>query len=271
VVASRIVLPSVPNPAEADAGNFSTSKGRPVLFQAVGPDNQPLMPYLLAMHVNPQSLDESMTKNKNVVMTVGGFVEFQWPDDLDTLSAQATTGAFIGPNAGLTSGSDAKGAIAGGSQTRLGVVGRQGTMAWERQEDLIDLFHNNGMIYNGQGQPVLRGRIMLIYDRGVFIGSFTSLEVREDDTRAFSFDVSFEYKVEATLYRFPLSPGSSSPAAGSIPGPVVDFDPNQGPAGGRDVAPYSPADGGLITPSGVPDVAPDTGVVPDVESRLPNR
>ncbi len=202
---AKVQLPNNPNPSQESAYDLApTRRGRPLLFQVTDPRDLPVWPFLLAVHTNPDTLSEKHTKSKNVVMTYGGFVEFIWPDDLDTLSASGSTGAFLGPNVGLTSGSDGAGSLSTNSTTRAGTEGRHATMAWERQEDILDLFRNGGMIYDGNGVPVLRGRVMVIYDRGIYTGSFTSLDVKEDDTHAFSFSIDWEFKVERLVYRFPF-------------------------------------------------------------------
>lgn len=190
--------PSIDDDTEQSAG---TRRGRPFLFQVIMPGtNVPLYPYLLALHTNPRSVEERMVKGKTVVPTYGGFVEFVWPDDFDSISCDHSTGAFISANqngGGLSSGGDV--VDDNGFST-----GRKGTIAWERQEDLLELFHNNGMVFDSQGRPAIRGRIMMIYDRGIFIGHFTSFQITEDDTHAFSFELSWEFKVEQALYRFPM-------------------------------------------------------------------
>jgi hypothetical protein len=200
-----IQLPNIPNPKIGESFTYSTKKGRPILFQVTDPLKQPLYPFLLALHINPSSLSESMTKSKTVVMTVGGFVEFNWPEELDTLSATASTGAFIGPNTGLTAGSDGTSSNNQGPSVAAGDPGRHATMAWERQEDLLDLFRGNGQIFNGNGVPILRGRIMIIYDRGIYMGHFTTFSVKETDEKAYSFDLDWEFKIEERVYLFPLS------------------------------------------------------------------
>lgn len=213
-VPGEVRMPRTPNPSIKDSYNsFVGQRGRPILFQVVDPANRPVWGFLLAMHVNPKSFSEKFTKSKNVVMTYGGFVEFVWPDELDSISASGSTGAFMGPLIGLASGSDGAGSSIGGVDSRPGATGRKGTMAWERQEDLLDLFRHNGMIFDGNGRPILRGRVMCIYDRGIYLGSFRSFQPKEDDSHAFSFDLSWEFKVEATLYRFP---GSSNTLSGSV-------------------------------------------------------
>lgn len=186
-----------------------------MLFQVTDPVNQPIWPFLLALHVNPSGFNEGFQKSKSVAMTYGGFVEFVWPDELDTISATASTGAFLGPYTGLASGSDGKGqGRFGGRDQRVGAVGRQGTMAWERQEDLLDLFRNNGAVYNGAGQPVIRGRVMCIYDRGIYTGHFTTFSPKEDDEHAFNFELDWEFKVEHTVYLFPGS--SNEVSSGTV-------------------------------------------------------
>jgi hypothetical protein len=174
--------------------------------------NQPLYSYLLALHVNPEQLEEHMSASKTVTPTRGGWVEFRWPNELTSLSASNTTGTFYSPSSGLSAGSDA-------SQINANSRGRQGTMAWERQEDLLDLFHNNGMVFDGNGRPAIRGRIMMIYDRGIYYGYFTTFSVNEDDAHAFSFQLNWEFTVEKTLYRFPQKLGSIGVATPS-PAPL---------------------------------------------------
>ena len=188
-----VQLPYNENPTSDDRV-VSSRRGRPFLFQIIAPGtNEPIYEHLLALHTNPASVEEKMTKGKTVVPTYGGFVEFVWPDDFDSVSCSHSTGAFISANpsgGGLTSN-------------------RRTTIAWERQEDLLELFHNNGMVFDSHGAPAIRGHVMMIYDRGIYIGYFTSFQVTEDDTHAFSFELSWEFKVEQVLYRFPNNSSGS--------------------------------------------------------------
>ena len=195
---AKIQIPYTKNPHQDDQETYAAKRGRPFLFQIMAPGtDEPLYPILLALHVNPKNVEEKMAKSKTVVATYGGFVEFVWPDEMDTISCTASTGGFIAPDSGLSAGDDSS---FGNDVTSSG---RKGTIAWERQEDLLELFHNNGVVYDGQGKPAIRGRVMMIYDRGMFIGHFTSFSVTEDDSHAYSFDLSWEFRVESVLYRFP--------------------------------------------------------------------
>jgi len=219
---SRISLPITPNP-DANSFNldsYSGRRGRPFLFQIISPGKEPLYPVLLALHVNPEELNEKMSKVKSVVPTYGGFVEFNWPDELSVISANHSTGAFLTPDSGLTAGSDK----ASGS----GIAsGRKNSMAWERKEDLLDLFHNNGMVFDGHGFPAIRGQVMMIYDRGFFIGHFTTFEEDESDDHAWSFSLTWEFRIEKTIYRF--APGNGQQATESPQQQVFPTKPDFGP------------------------------------------
>lgn len=155
----------------------------PMAFQITSPFSQErvLLPHALVMHVNPSNLSESNTKKIERFQTRGGWVEQHWGDDLIELSADGSTGAFMNLYTGLSS------------------VLRQRTIAWDRYRDLYDLYHNNGALYDPFGNVVLQGHIMLIYDRGTYLGRFRSFEVEETDETPFSFALNWSFKVERTI------------------------------------------------------------------------
>lgn len=198
-------IPRFKPPTANEAASATNGIGRPMLFQVTRVGSlEPLWPYVLALHVNPTTLQEQFTKNKNVVMTRGGFVEFVWPDDLDSLSADATTGAFMGPDSGLTSDSaNPTYRIRRGASTIREFRGRHGTIAWERHQDLLELFRSNGQIFNGVGVPVLRSQIMCMYDRGIYFGWFTTFDVTETGETPFQFKLTWEFRVTQTIYKLP--------------------------------------------------------------------
>lgn len=228
-------IPAVPNPRVEDGYNYEARKGRPMLFQVMKPDVlQPLYTTFLALHINPRSIEERMTKSKNVVMTYGGWVEFVWPDELGSLACESSTGAFFSAESGLTAGNERKARGSSGTQTGGTNPGRRGTMAWERKEDFLELFRANGCVFNSVGQPVIRGRIMCIYDRGIFLGHFTTFEENEDDSHPYSFELSWEFKVESVIYRIPdTASDSSNPSASLDDQPNSFFTKPNKPSEGR--------------------------------------
>ncbi len=159
----------------------------PVAFQITSPFDRrlALLPHALVMHVNPANWNENHTKKIERIQTRGGWVEQHWFDDLAEVSADGSTGAFVNLYTGVSS------------------VLRQRTIAWDRYRDLYDLFHNNGSVYDPSGNIVLQGNVLLLYDRGSYIGYFTSFDVEETDESPFAFQVSWAFKVEETIMRIP--------------------------------------------------------------------
>lgn len=159
----------------------------PMAFQITSPFNsrKALLPHALVMHVNPASFSQTHTKRVERIQTRGGFVEQHWGDDLTDIQAEGSTGAFMNIYTGLSS------------------VLRQKTIAWDRYRDLHDLYRCNGSVFGPSGNIVLQGHVMLMFDRGTYLGFFESFEVEESDDKPFSFQVSWAFKVEEELLRIP--------------------------------------------------------------------
>lgn len=157
--------------------------GIPVAFQITSPFDRRrvLLPHALVMHVNPANFNETNTKKVERFQTRGGWVEQHWGDDLIEISADGSTGAFVNLYTGLSS------------------VLRQRTIAWDRYRDLYDLYHNNGALYDPFGNLVLSGHVLLMYDRGSYIGRFRSFDVQETDSSPFAFTLNWSFKVEHTV------------------------------------------------------------------------
>jgi len=159
----------------------------PLAFQVTSPFNsrRVLLPHALVMHVNPESLQENHIKKVERFQTRGGWVEQHWGDELSEINGDGSTGAFMNIFTGLSS------------------VLRQRTIAWDRYRDLHDLYRNNGSVYDPYGSIVLQGNIMLMYDRGTYIGFFRSFDAEETDDQPFAFRVSWSFKVEEEIMRIP--------------------------------------------------------------------
>jgi len=159
----------------------------PMAFQVTSPfdPTRALLPHALVLHVNPSTLSETHTKKVERIQTRGGFVEQHWPDELSELSADGSTGAFMNIYTGTSS------------------VLRQRTIAWDRFRDLYDLYHNNGSVYDPFGNIVLQGNIMILWDRGTYIGYFRTFDYEETEESPFAFKMSWTFKVQQTLVQLP--------------------------------------------------------------------
>lgn len=160
----------------------------PMAFQVTSPINHrlALLPHALVLHVNPQSLSENYSKKIERMQTRGGFVEQHWGDELTEVSADGVTGAFMNIYTGLSS------------------VMRQRTIAWDRYRDLYDLYRNNGSVYDPFGNVVLQGSIMLMFDRGTYLGHFKSFNVDETDDSPFMFKLTWSFKVVTAIVQVPM-------------------------------------------------------------------
>ncbi len=150
-----------------------------------------LLPHALVLHVNPSSLSENFSKKLETLDTMGGWVEQHWFDDLTEMSADGSTGGFLNLYTGMAS------------------VMRKETIAWNKYRDLVDLFKNNGSVYDPYGKIVLQGRIMLLYDRGTYLGHFTNFDVEETSESPYAFKISWGFKAEETLLKIPSSVASA--------------------------------------------------------------
>jgi len=163
----------------------AATRGRaiPMAFQVTSPFNRNrlLLPHALVMHVNPSSFEESYVHKIERIQTRGGFVEQHWGSELVQITASGSTGAFMNLYTGLTS------------------VLRQKTIAWDRYRDLYELFCNNASVYDPYGNIVLQGNILLMYDRGNYLGTFRSFDMEETEDSPFAFKINWTFKVEQTL------------------------------------------------------------------------
>lgn len=159
----------------------------PLAFQVTSPydKTRALLPHALIAHVNPQSFAETFTKKVERIQTRGGFVEQHWGDDLGEISVDQSTGAFINLYTGLSS------------------ILRHRTIAWDRYRDLYDLYRNNGSVYDPYGNIVLQGYVMLMYDRGTYLGYFRTFSMEEAEETPFSFKLAWTFKVVEILYQIP--------------------------------------------------------------------
>lgn len=161
----------------------------PMAFQITSPLDfrTCLLPHALVLHVNPESLSENHTKKVEVMTTMGGFVEDHWYDELSEMSGNGSTGAFLNLYTGLSS------------------VTRRDTVAWNRYRDLYDLFRNNGSVYDPTGKIVLQGKVMLLFDRGTYLGRFTSFSVEETAESPYAFKLDWSFKIDEVVLKVPSS------------------------------------------------------------------
>jgi hypothetical protein len=159
------------------------AKRLPVLFQVLSPDFQTLLlPEALVLHVNPSTMTLGYNKVIERFQTKGGWQEQHFGEQLTDMSCDVTSGAFINVDTGLS------------------IAHRRDTIAYEKFYHLVDLFKNNGLVYDSQGNVQYRGRIRVTFDGGVYDGSFRSLNINESSASPFQLTCDFSFRAEKEAY-----------------------------------------------------------------------
>jgi len=190
-MSSEIPLFTGAFPAGA-AEEFSGSGKRPVIFDIVGADMETsILPedLKLVLHVNPKSMSLRYEKLIERIQTKGGFVEQHFGDGTRTMEFEAATGGFMRLYAGISMTTDPK--KTGGS--------RRETLAYDSYLDLLAMFHNNGSVYDLNGQVAIQGAIKVTFDGGVYTGWFTSFSVTEDAQGPYQFQMSASLEIEKEI------------------------------------------------------------------------
>lgn len=179
------------------AQDESNKKGvRPVIFDIIAPDGETsLLPDSLKMvlHVNPTSMKLSYQKAITRMQMVGGYVEQHWGDAAHEITFEMATGGFMRLYSGL-SYTTGGGIDTGGT--------RRETIAYDKYLDLLALFHNNGAIYDSNGNVAFQGEIKIIFDGGIYFGWFHNFSVNEAADQPYQFKLSTAFTVEREIQNF---------------------------------------------------------------------
>lgn len=202
---------------------FSGLGKRPMVFDIIAPDGvSSVLPASLKMvlEVNPSSVNFNYTKLIERIQTKGGWVEQHWGEGLDNISFEMTTGGFKRLYSGLSN-------ITGGGQDVRGT--RRETINYDKYLDMLALFHNNGQVYDQNGQIVFSGKIKMTFDGGVYFGWFSDFNVQENASKPYQFDLSTSFTIEEEILRLRTRP--FSPQADFLDGRTGRFSttgPTQG-------------------------------------------
>lgn len=149
----------------------------------------------LAMLVNPSSFgvkgekianDGSWTRN-------GPIIEF-WGDQQDKISGSGKVAGFFAIDATNATGP---------GLTRMA---RNLSQGWENFQSLYLLYRNNGALFmpdfvsrDDRVNMAMMGSVYIYYDNTIYIGSFDSFNVTENEATPFTVEYSFEFTVRASF------------------------------------------------------------------------
>lgn len=215
----------------------------------------------LRMLVNPKSFSvrgEKITSDGNWGRN-GPIIE-HWGDNQDKISGSGTVSGFYAL-AGAVPGSDS-----GSNGPGLTRMGRNFSASYQNFLSLYLLYRNNAGLYlPDDTQPDKRlnlslvGSIYLYYDTILYIGSFDSFNITEDDTKPFSLDYSFEFTVRAA---FLLDRPTEQGYAYGAPAIQPQTGQKPPPAGGDDLGAQNAGIPGLSAEEVQDFVSKDPGPMP---------
>lgn len=173
---------SFPNGAEDE---FSENGTRPVIFDVVDTDGESILPegVRLVLKVNPTSMSIKYAQTINRIQTRGGFVEQHWGDAESNIDFEMVTGYFMRVYVGTISNTDPS----------LSGVTRRETLGYDSYLDMLALFHNNGSVFDANGNIILQGKIKITFDGGVYTGWFSSFNVSEEPEKPYMFTMSASF------------------------------------------------------------------------------
>ena len=175
----------------------------PMYFRVRGMEQALHIPALILL-VNPASLSTEYRKMTNTALMRGGWLEEHWGEELDTLSADGSTGGFTGQ---IANPGGVRRPTGSAELLKIG-SDRRKTPAYRNFKSLIALYSFNAGLRArviSRGRILQFGRIELVFDNGIYEGFFESLSYNEATERPFRFEYSFSFKVTKTVIKLARS------------------------------------------------------------------
>ncbi len=132
----------------------------------------------LYFQINPQNFEIAYAKKIHRYQTFDAYVEEYWGEELDTITCSNSTGGFISEELGLDT------------------LNRARTKPFFKFQDILDVYRNNGNIYNSQGVVIKKGKVVVFFDPGTYFGYFENFNYTESAENPFRFTFNFTFKVQ---------------------------------------------------------------------------
>ena len=160
----------------------------PIVFGLMNPLGDIISDFMLTCQVNPSSFDERMTKKIERIQTKGGWVEQHWGEEMDEISASQSTGAFINVQSGLTGEA----------------YYQRNTIAFDKFKDLLELYRNNGNVYDSTGDTIFQGSVVINYATAEriekhYIGRFNNFTYNITVDKPWLYELTWTFKVHSGL------------------------------------------------------------------------
>lgn len=185
--------------------------------------------YSLRLDVNPASINMNMAKLVSRTQTMTAWVEDHWGEELDTVTLQGSTAAFvvggkslygIRNGNGISKNIDESRLLRRSFNEALGLVDLQPSLpadsyglttlyrtdavSYKKMKRILELMRTNGARFDtdGLGMVTSRNFIQLAHDYGVYLGFFESIDLGEDASNPFKFTYTITFRSEKTLFSY---------------------------------------------------------------------
>jgi hypothetical protein len=167
--------------------------------------------------VNPNSINLNAAKIVNRTQTMSGWLEEHWGEEMDSITFQGSTAAFIwdGPTQGGQTFEETRGAFNafvgaedlgtvynGEEGNGLATLNRKSTASYREFTQLMQLMNANAASFDVYGLVKDRLFIQISYDYASYLGYFESFDLTEDSASPFRFIYTITFKSEKTLYKY---------------------------------------------------------------------
>jgi hypothetical protein len=210
------IVPYVIDRRESNAGSSNPSIVNQDVIQGV------------ILTVNPSTVSVNLSKIVNRTQSMVGWIEDHWGEELDTITFQGSTAAFIydtalpGSSAGYRqmtvqspeqiqeyfnnymdipdmASSEPRNV---GDFTGLAARRRRETVSYQEWKKVISIMNGNGANFDSWGFVTQRLFVQLSYDYAMYRGYFESIDTTEDSESPFKFTYTATFKSEKTVYSF---------------------------------------------------------------------
>lgn len=164
----------------------------------------------LKLLINPSTLNINMSKIINRTQAMTGWIEEHWGEELDTLTFQGYSAAFVSGglyttyDAGKLAPQTTAANTAGYNLPQAGLTStenRRNSLSYNNMRAMVNLFSTNGIVYDPYGFVAKRYYIQLTYDFASYRGYFESFDITEESSNPFRFNYTVTFKVEKTMFR----------------------------------------------------------------------
>ena len=182
----------------------------------------------LKFDINPSSASLNLAKIVNRTQTMTGWVEEHWGEELDTITFQGSTAAFVmGGRSlwGIRNGGPLSAGINNDAQLRqpfnqaLGIVDlttdfpqnvglttryRRNSVSYRLLKKILQAVHTNGVRFatDGLGMVTDRNYVRISHDYAKYDGYIESFDLTDDSASPYRYQYTITYKSEKTIFNY---------------------------------------------------------------------